>query len=155
MPRLHSTIEVGSPYERVKPLYERADGLAALTPSFLEFSFEAIEGPLEPLETGSRFRATVRPYGKGPSVSGTVEIVEIEFGDSEGYVEDTVLDGPFDHWRHRRSLKAIQAGTRITDDLHYRASPGGFIGSLGTPWFLSLAFAYRRKRLQTIFGQAD
>lgn len=153
MPRLRSEVTVAAPYETVRPFYERADGLAELSPSFLEFTFESIEGPLEPLEEGSRFETEVRFGGVGPAVTGTVEITDIVFDDSGGFVEDTVIDGPFEFWRHRRSLEGMETGTRIIDDLRYRSPPGGPPGRIGAAVVLDIAFRYRRRRLHRLFGR--
>lgn len=154
MPRLRTAVEVAADYETVRPLYERADGLAALTPGWLHLEFEGIEGPLAPLEPGSRFRVQVRPFGRGPVTDGVVEIVEASFDDDGGHVEDVLVDGPFDGWRHRRTLTPTAAGTRIEDDLAYRRAPAGSLGRLGAPLVLRAVFAERSRRLRRRFGRA-
>lgn len=153
MPRVHSVVEVAASYETVRPLYERADGLTALTPSWLNLTFEPLAGPLSPLEAGSKFRVSARPGGAGPTLEGIVEIVEASFEQDGATVTDTVVDGPFEHWRHRRTLTPRPAGTRIEDDLRYRGPPGGPVGSVMAPIVLRAVFAERRRRLHRRFGR--
>lgn len=155
MPVIRSSVEVPAEYEAVRPLYERADGLATLTPSWLDLDFEAIEGPLAPLEVGSRFRVTARLAGRGPALDGVVEIAEMTLEDDGGFVEDTLVDGPFDHWRHRRTLTPVSSGTRIEDVLRYRGPPGGSVGHIGAPLVMGLMFIYRRRRLQRVFNDVS
>ncbi len=152
MPRISTSVGVATPYTEVRPLYERADGLDALTPSMIALEVSPIEGPLDPLEVGSRFRVLARILGMGPAAEGVVEITDIDFGEEGGYVEDTVIDGPFESWRHRRTLKAIPGGTRVIDDLRYHGPPGGSIGRLGAPIVLNIMFAYRSWSLRRRFG---
>lgn len=152
MPRITTSVAVATPYTEVRPLYERADGLDSLTPSMIGLEVSPIEGPLDPLDTGSRFRVSARLFGVGPAAEGVVEITDIDFGEEGGYVEDTVIDGPFESWRHRRTLEAIPDGTRIIDDLRYHGPPGGSIGRLGAPVVLNLMFGYRSRSLRRRFG---
>lgn len=153
MPRVSSTVDVASPYAEVRPLYERADGLLELIPAWLGGEIRAIEGPLEPLAVGSRFDVAVRPFGVGPRLGGTVEIVDRQFDDDGGYIEDVTVDGPFEAWRHRRTLSATSTGTRIVDDIRYRGPPAGRVGALAVPLVLEAVLAYRRHRLHRLFDR--
>ena len=152
MPRIRSSVEVATEYETVRRLYERADGLDTVSPSVLELSFIPIVGPLEPLQRGSRFTVSISPFGIGPMVGGVCEIVEASFDDDGGFIEDQMDDGPFESWRHRRTLEATEYGTHIEDDLSYGGPPLGVLGQFLSSILLTLAFHYRRRRLKELYG---
>jgi ligand-binding SRPBCC domain-containing protein len=124
------------PFEEVWDFHSRAEGLEALTPSFMNLRVERIIGPdgeRDPaqLEEGSRIDATVRLFGVGPRQGWTSAIVEREEHDSAAVFVDEMKDGPFPSWQHTHSFYADGPETLIRDHVEYEL-PFGSLGRIAS-----------------------
>jgi ligand-binding SRPBCC domain-containing protein len=124
------------PFEEVWDFHSRAEGLEALTPSFMNLRVERILGPSDErdpdqLEEGSRIDATVRPFGVGPRQGWTSAIVEREEHDSAAVFVDEMKDGPFPSWQHTHSFYADGPETLIRDHVEYEL-PFGSLGRIAS-----------------------
>ena len=146
---------VAAPLAEVWELYSRVDGLAAVTPSWMNLRVESSRGPDgEPdpdvLEAGAEVTMSVRPFGVGPRQRWTSRIVELERRGGVAWFRDEMLDGPFPRWVHTHRFHALGEETVTTDRVEYRLPhvPGP-LSTLGWPFFEPL-FAYRHRRARRL-----
>lgn len=70
--------------------------------------------------------------------------------------EDTQKSGPYESWRHRHEFREIPGGVEMTDRVSY-VMPFGAFGDLVNTLIVSRrldeVFAYRRERIEEIFGK--
>lgn len=154
MAHLLASVEVGAPFDEVVSYYDSAAGLLEVTPDWLEPQIETLgSSDNGHLAVGTRVCLTLRPFGVGPRGRLVSEVTSREIGDTTGHIEDVLLDGPFDGWRHRRTFVAIPDGTRLTDDIRYRGPAGGPAGDVAAPLCLRALLGYRHRRLRQRFGR--
>ena len=71
------------------------------------------------------------------------------------YFVDEQRRGPYRLWHHQHHFRQIEGGIEMTDIVHYQL-PLGFLGSLAHSLFvgrqLEGIFAYRRERIEEVFG---
>jgi ligand-binding SRPBCC domain-containing protein len=125
---------VGAPLDSVWDFHSRVSGLEALTPDWLRLRIESVRGPdgdpdPEILETGSRIRASVQPFGLGPRQRWTSVITERTSDAGTASFRDEMDDGPFRRWEHTHRFFADGDATVIDDRIEY-ALP---LGPLGEP----------------------
>jgi ligand-binding SRPBCC domain-containing protein len=111
--------------------------LRLITPPWLDFTITS-QLP-DTIYAGLIITYRIRPAA-GIGVPWVSEISQVSPPD---FFVDEQRHGPFSFWHHQHHLKKSTAGTRITDEVHYRL-PGGPIG------ILVHALIVRRK-LEAIF----
>ena len=146
---------VAAPLAEVWAFYSRVDGLAAVTPTWMNLRVESSRGPggepdPEDLEAGTEVTMSVRPFGVGPRMRWTSRIVELERRDGAAWFRDEMLDGPFPRWVHTHRFHAQGEETVTTDRVEYRLPlVSGSLSTLGWPFFEPL-FAYRHHRAREL-----
>lgn len=156
MPVFQVESHVDAPVERVWSFHSTVAGLEALTPNFLGLEVLEVRGPdgdtvpeSSELVEGSELSMRLAPFRVGPSLTWTSRIVERGERQGEAYFVDEMVEGPFDHWRHRHDFTAYDDGTRVEDRLEYEL-PWWMLGRFGWPAFelqARLLFRYRHQEL--------
>jgi ligand-binding SRPBCC domain-containing protein len=123
---------VEAPFEEVWEFHSSADGLVALTPGWMNLRVEEAVGPdgerdPEVLDTGSKIKSSVRPFGVGPRQQWISYVTTRREGEDHAMFQDEMLRGPFPEWLHTHRFEAVDGGTRVHDRVEYRL-PGGPIG---------------------------
>lgn len=145
------TARIHAPLEDVWQFHSSPDGLAAVSPRWLELAVERIVdpdgGPTDEFTEGTEVTLSVRPFGIGPRQRWTSRIVSRLRGDSHAEFEDVMLDGPFPRWHHTHRFEAVRGGTRMTDRVEYELPLGLLEGLswIGWPGF-AVVFADRHRR---------
>ncbi|MFB6165429.1 MAG: SRPBCC family protein [Haloarculaceae archaeon] len=160
MPVYTRETRVAAPLEAVWDFHSHVSGLETLTPEWLHLQVESVRGPDgEPdpdvLDTGSRVRLSIRPFGVGPRQGWTSEILDRERSDGSAAFRDRMLDGPFDEWEHTHSFFADRDETIVRDRVAY-ALPCGPLGDAVDPLAplgLEPMFRYRHRRTRELLGE--
>jgi len=162
MPVYRRRIRVAAPLSRVWEFHSTPDGLAALTPDWMDLRIESVRGPdgdpdPELLEAGSTLRLSVRPFGIGPRRRWTSRITERERADGSAVFRDEMVDGPFRRWEHTHRFFGNRgegdAPETVVDDEVAFELPFGRIGeALGPAGVVGFEpmFRYRHRRLREL-----
>jgi len=71
---------------------------------------------------------------------------------------DVQLRGPYRKWEHTHTLREVEGGTLMIDDIDYEL-PLGWLGSVIAGWFvrrqLAHVFAYRQAQIERLFPSTD
>lgn len=98
---------------------------------------------------GSRLEIHVRAFGILPQ-AWEVEIAELVFPQR---LVDVASRGPYRHWRHTHSFRAVPGGSEMTDIVEYEL-PLGTVGRILDPVvhrpFLAAMFRYRHRRTRAL-----
>lgn len=148
---------VRAPLSEVWAFHSRAEGLEALTPSFLHLRVEESRGPdgesdPEVFEEGTEISTSVQPFGVGPRQRWTSRIVEREAGEEVAYFVDRMVEGPFVRWEHAHRFVAEGEETRIHDRVDW-VLPGGIAGRVAAHLGvlgLEPTFRYRHRRARAL-----
>lgn len=139
---------VPRPIAEVFPFFADPRNLERITPPFLNFRILEIDTP-EILEgTTIRYRLRVHGLPVGWLTRITAWNPPFEFRDEQ-------VRGPYRHWRHRHLFEAVDGGTRLRDEVRYRAP---FDLLRRTPllgWIdrdVESIFHYRQSVIADIFG---
>lgn len=151
------SVRVRAPFEAVWEFHSTEAGLEALTPGWMNLEIESVTGPdgepdPDELETGSRLRSSIRPFGVGPRQRWTSEIVERDCSGGTGYFRDTMHDGPFREWEHTHLFFADGAETVIRDHIEYELPLGpldSVFGPLAVVGFEPM-FRYRHRQTRSL-----
>ena len=156
MPVFQVESHVDAPVERVWSFHSTVEGLEALTPNFLRLEVLEVRGPdgdrvaeSSELVEGSELSMRLAPFRAVPSLTWTSRIVERVQRPGEAYFVDEMVEGPFDHWRHRHDFTSMDDGTRVEDRLEYEL-PWWMLGRFGWPMFelqARLLFRHRHREL--------
>lgn len=157
MPTYRRRTRVDAPLDVVWDFHSRIEGLEALTPGWANLRVEAVRGPdgeeePEILETGTRVRLSVRPFGVGPRQTVVSVISARERGDGSAYFQDVMDDGPLAEWEHTHSFFADGDATVARDRVEYRL-PGGRVGAAASPLAVvgfEPMFRYRHRHTQEL-----
>jgi ligand-binding SRPBCC domain-containing protein len=148
---------VRAPLADVLEFHSSADGLVALTPSWVELRIEAVTGPdgepdPEILEPGSAVTSSMSPLGVLPRQRWVSEIVDRTTGDEVAGFTDVMVDGPFPEWTHHHRFVDDGDGTIVYDRVEYEL-PGGPLGDALAPLgFLGFEpmFRFRHRRTREL-----
>ena len=146
---------VAAPLADVWEFHTHVDGLAAVTPSWMNLRVESSRGPDgEPdptvLAEGSEVTLSLRPFGVGPRQRWTSRIVSFERRPEAAWFRDEMVEGPFARWVHTHRFHRQGGETVMTDRVEYRlprVPPG--LSTLGWPFFEAM-FAYRHRRAREL-----
>jgi ligand-binding SRPBCC domain-containing protein len=156
MPTYTRRTRVDAPLAAVWDFHSRIEGLEALTPGWANLRVEAVRGPdgeddPEVLETGSRIRLSVRPFGVGPRQRVVSVITAREEGDGSAHFVDEMDDGPLAAWEHTHSFFADGDETVVEDRVVYEfpTSLGRAVSPLARVGFDPL-FRFRHRRTRDL-----
>ena len=157
MPTYQREVRIRASLADVWDFHSTADGLRALTPSWMNLQIESIQGPdgdPDPrvLSAGSVIDASVRPFGLGSPQEWRSEITERERTDGSAYFVDEMIGGPFEYWRHTHRFFADEGTTICQDHVEYRL-PLGSVGAAVAPLArigLDPMFRYRHRRTREL-----
>lgn len=128
--------------------------LKTITPEHMDFRILNGVGPDDRMYAGQIIVYRIRPF-PGFSTEWVTEITHVSEGE---YFIDEQRFGPYSLWHHKHSLKAIPGGVLMSDLIHYKL-PFGILGRLAHALFvrrqLGSIFAYRQKKLESLFGRMD
>jgi len=151
---------VEAPLAAVWDFHSRIEGLEALTPDWANLRVEAVRGPdgdADPdvLETGSRIRLSVRPFGVGPRQRVVSLITERESGAGSARFVDELVEGPPVGWEHTHTFFADGDETVVRDRVAYDLPTGvgrtlAPLGRVG----LEPLFRYRHRRTRALLEGA-
>jgi ligand-binding SRPBCC domain-containing protein len=148
---------VAAPLDAVWTFHSRIEGLEALTPGWANLRVEAVRGPDgedDPavLETGSRIRLSVCPFGVGPRQRVLSVITGRERGDGAAWFRDVMDDGPMASWEHTHSFFADGDETVVEDRVAYELPrPAGPLGPLARVG-LDPLFRFRHRRTRRLLA---
>ena len=128
----------------------KPENLVRLTPARMNMNLVA--GVDKPLYSGQMITMKVSPI-PGYRSTWVSEITNVEAG---RYFIDEQRSGPYSMWHHQHFVNKGDGYTEIEDIIHYKV-PYGWLGRLLHPIFikpqLEKIFAFRRKKLEEIFGK--
>lgn len=122
--------------------------LEAITPPWL--GFRITSGGDHPVREGSRFRYRLRLHGIPLAWESRIA----EYVENSHFADEQVA-GPYSHWYHRHSFRAVAGGVEMTDVVEYRL-PLGPVGRL-VHWLivrrqLAGIFDYRARAIVNRFS---
>lgn len=139
---------VPKPPEEVFPYFSSEKNLEALTPPFLSFSVTGKS--TDEIKQGTLIDYRLSLHGF-PLKWKTL----IESWDPGRSFVDTQLKGPYKKWHHTHEFVPFAGGTLLRDRVLYRL-PMGWLGDVSASWKVSrdvsTIFAYRRKKIEELFG---
>ncbi|HZG01794.1 MAG TPA: SRPBCC family protein, partial [Chitinophagales bacterium] len=89
----------------------------------------------------------------GWKTSWVTEITHMENG---RYFVDEQRFGPYAFWHHLHRLDDVPGGVKMTDTVHYKIPfdfLGNWVNALVVKKKLDEIFAYRRRKMETLFGR--
>lgn len=135
--------------EEAWDFFSHPKNLAIITPEHLNLKFtNELYG--DEIYPGQIITYKVKPLLRIPLFWMT-EITHVE---RHKLFVDEQRKGPYALWHHQHHFKAIEDGVEMTDIVHYKL-PFGPFGALGMPLIkkqLSSLFAYRKQRVEQLFG---
>ncbi len=145
---LETKLWLPQPPESIFSFFADAANLERLTPPWLHFR---ILTPLPiTMAVGARFDYRLR-Y-RGFPLRWRTEILAWE--PPHRFV-DSQIKGPYRKWVHEHTFVAQDGGTLATDIVEYALLGGAFANALLIGRDVERIFAYRRQRLQEIFGDTS
>ena len=126
------------------------NNLAAITPPSMRF--ETLHGGGEAMFPGQVIAYRLRPL-PGWKTSWVTEITHMENG---RYFVDEQRFGPYAFWHHLHRLDDVPGGVKMTDTVHYKIPfdfLGNWVNALVVKKKLDEIFAYRRRKMETLFGR--
>ena len=145
---LETKLWLPRPPDEVFSFFADAANLEALTPPWLRFRI-LTPSPIT-MATGARFDYRLR-Y-RGFPLRWRTEILAWE--PPHRFV-DSQIKGPYRRWVHEHTFVAQDGGTLATDTVEYALLGGAFANALLIGRDVERIFAYRRQRLQEIFGDTS
>ena len=146
--RLHSSVLLRYPRERVFDFFADAENLNLLTPPWLRFS---ILTPL-PIDMAKGTRIEYRIRLRGIPVRWVSEITEWE---PPARFTDEQVRGPYSLWAHNHLFEETPEGTLAIDEVTYRVPGGRLINWLFVSRELRRIFYYRKARLLEAFPSGE
>ena len=133
--------------EEVFEYFSNASNLQELTPPWLHFNIVTPE-PIE-MFVGQTIDYKLRVHGF--PIRWRSEITDWE--PNVRFVDES-RRGPYTHWHHEHLFESCEAGTRVTDIVHYGVPGGALIHAFFVRRDIATIFNYRRKVLRERFGEA-
>ena len=143
----HSSLWLPRPLEQVFPFFADAANLQRITPPWVNFR---IRTPLPiVMRQGSHIDYTIRV--RGVPLAWKTEITSWE--PPLRFVDEQIR-GPYRKWVHTHTFTERDGLTLCEDHVEYAAPGGRLIHWLFVERDVERIFAYRRERLESIFGRA-
>ncbi|RLM95449.1 SRPBCC family protein [Haloarcula sp. Atlit-7R] len=148
-------VRVEAPLSEVWKFHATGDGLVALTPDWMNIRIEAERGPdgqpdPDELTAGSVVESSIKPFGVPPRQQWVSNIVAREEGDDEAMFRDVMEEGPFPHWEHTHTFRALSDRETLVHDHVEFELPGGPLGrALGPFGCLGMEPMFRYRHQQT------
>ena len=140
---------INQPIEEIWSFFSSPKNLNELTPK--NMNFKILSGRSDDFFPGKIISYSVNPF-KYYNLKWVTEITHIE---KNKFFIDEQRFGPYKMWHHKHFLEAVDAGTKITDVVHYQV-PFGILGRLLHPFIikpkLDQIFAHREKAIRSIFN---
>jgi ligand-binding SRPBCC domain-containing protein len=140
---------VPRPLEEVAAFFEDPRRLADITPPWLAFQINRIDGL--PMRVGTRIEYRVRPLA-GIPVPWKAEIVEYE---PRRRFVDVQVSGPYRLWRHEHTFEPVDGATLVRDRVEYEL-PFGLLArpahALVVARQLRRIFEFREAKVRELFG---
>ena len=138
------------PIEEVWDFFCAPTNLSKITPSYMGFRIRS-ELP-EEMHAGMIIEYQVRPLGNIP-LTWVTEITQLK---KPYFFIDEQREGPYAFWHHQHHFKSVDAGTEVTDLVHYKL-PMGILGRILQHTFiknqLNAIFNYRQEALTRLLSQ--
>jgi ligand-binding SRPBCC domain-containing protein len=133
--------------EELFPFFAAPENLEQLTPLWL--NFRIVRAPLK-MAAGVRIDYRLRLHGIPLSWQSEITIWEppLRFVDVQ-------TRGPYRVWIHEHTFEPHDGGTLMRDCVQYAVWGGLLVGKLLVARDINRIFAYRRARLESLFGQAQ
>jgi ligand-binding SRPBCC domain-containing protein len=133
------------PLAEVFPFFADARNLGRLTPDWLSFNVLTPE-PI-PMAVGTTI--DYRISWRGIPLRWTSEIA---VWDPPHRFVDRQVRGPYRLWHHEHRFEESEGGTSVIDEVEYAVWGGAIANRLGVARDVERIFAYRRQRLEEMFG---
>jgi ligand-binding SRPBCC domain-containing protein len=148
--RLLRTTRLAGDMATVFAFFKDPRNLETITPRWL--GFRIISTSDDVVRRGTRIRYRLSLFGIPMSWESRIT----EFAEHSHFADEQ-LSGPYSHWYHRHSFRAVDGGVEMTDDVEYRL-PLGALGRLAH-WLvvrhqLRAIFDYRTEIIAERFGSA-
>lgn len=135
------------PVAKVFPFFSDAKNLEILTPPWMHFR---VVGKTTPeIDEGTLINYRLRVFGVGLSWQSRIECWQ----PGRMFVDRQIV-GPYRHWYHRHTFRAVEGGTLMTDEVEYRLPLGRLGRWLAGPWVqrdLKRIFDFRARKVEEIF----
>jgi ligand-binding SRPBCC domain-containing protein len=141
---VHSDIVVAAPLESTFEFFADAANLQKLTPPWLSFQILS-RGPVT-MREGLEIEYRIALYGVP-----VPWLTRIDVWEPGSRFVDRQLIGPYRWWHHEHRFEATDAGTRVIDHVEFLPR-ARWISRRLVRRDVTRIFAYRRQRLQQIFG---
>lgn len=149
---LHTTQRLPIGPERAWEFLTDPSNLEKITPP--EMDFRIVSGSERSMYPGQLIEYKVRPM---PGF-GTIWVSEITQVEEGKYFVDEQRSGPYAMWHHTHFVRPVDGGVEIEDLVRYKLPLGRFgslfHGLLVKPQ-LQKIFAYRKARMEELFGKFD
>lgn len=142
--KLLREVLISRPPEEVFPFFADARNLEKITPSFLRFLVKT-PSPID-MYVGALIDYELRVRGLPLRWQS-----EITAWDPPVRFVDEQRVGPYRWWRHEHRFEAVDAGTRVIDDVEYAVPGGWIIDALFVRRDLRRIFDFRQDALSRIF----
>lgn len=127
--------------------FSRPENLGRITPASMGFQMRA---PVSTMGDGTLIDYTIRPLLGIPAGWRT----RIEGWNPPHGFRDIQLKGPYKRWEHTHTMKAVEGGTLVEDEVTYEL-PLGPLGRIAHGWLvrpeLERIFAFRRYAIDAAF----
>lgn len=139
------------PIEEIWPFFSNEKNLEQITPPWL--NFKVLNSSTPDIEKNTLINYKLKFHGIPLSWQTLIKEYEPykKFSDMQ-------KKGPFKIWDHEHKFSSIQGGTLMEDTIYIKL-PFGWLGSLFGFFFasrdISKIFAYREKKLKTIFKENE
>lgn len=144
---LDTAVWVPSPPEEVFEFFSSGFNLEEITPPWLHF--QVVDAPAGQLHAGAEIGYRLRLRGIPFRWRSRIAAWE----PPHGFVDEQIR-GPYRAWRHEHRFKAERGGTRCEDHVRYEPPGGVLADRLFVRREVERIFAYRKQRIEELFGAA-
>jgi ligand-binding SRPBCC domain-containing protein len=145
--QFHDELLLPRPRAEIFPFFAEARNLETLTPPWLKF--EVVTPQPIVMRAGVLIDYRIRVHGL--PIRWRTEIVE--WNPPHQFV-DVQLSGPYQLWHHTHTFEDCGNSTLCRDDVRYWPRGGALIDRLFVRRDVERIFAFRREKLQEMFGKA-
>ena len=139
--RLHTETVIPYSLDEMFAFFAEPENLEALTPPWLNFEI-ITPAPIE-MREGTLIDYRLKLHGI--PINWRTEISDWE---PPYRFVDCQLKGPYRLWRHEHTFTECEAGTRVTDEVHYAVWGGALVNRLFVQKDVTRIFRYRCEQLR-------